>query len=145
VDEQGDIYLAGKAGEKVAGTDATAKDAVRSNGVCSSRNLQRTAAGIGRGRLRTWARACVSGIRQEYSGRRRVGICVQARWFGQRVDAPAKTKGTKSINPVDWTVASGWDSNTKTGREPWRKPSLRLQFAPETNREDKLLFPWDPK
>lgn len=62
-----------------------------------------------------------------------------------RVVTSGSSKGAKAINPVDWTVATGWDSNTKTGREPWRKPSLRLQFAPETKREDMLLFPWDPK
>jgi hypothetical protein len=62
-----------------------------------------------------------------------------------RVVKSGPAKGTKSINPVDWTVAFGWDSNTHTGREPWRKPGLRLEFAPETKRESQTLFPWDPK
>jgi hypothetical protein len=147
VDEKGDIYLAGKAGEKFAGTDVTPADGARENGTVFVIKLAADGSRV------VWTRTFANvgkGIRLRYHGG---NILTEGEWGyvfkpdGSlvRVVASGKTKGTKSINPVDWTVATGWDSNTNTGREPWRRPGLRLEFAPETKRESKHIFTWDPK
>jgi hypothetical protein len=56
-----------------------------------------------------------------------------------------KYKGCRGVNPVTFQSAFGWDSNTHTGREPWRQPHLRITAGPEPDAPSKTYYAWDSK
>lgn len=56
-----------------------------------------------------------------------------------------KYKGCRGVNPVTFQSAFGWDSNTNTGREPWRQPHLRITSGPEPDATSKTYYAWNPK
>ncbi|MFW5750709.1 MAG: hypothetical protein ACOCZK_03570 [Planctomycetota bacterium] len=47
----------------------------------------------------------------------------------------------RGVNPVDNSFALGYDRNTGTGREPWRKPYLQIHNADHSMRS--MLYAWD--
>lgn len=49
----------------------------------------------------------------------------------------------RAVDPEDFTLALGYDSNTRTGREPWRQPTLSIVGPDREVRFD--LYQWDPK
>jgi hypothetical protein len=48
----------------------------------------------------------------------------------------------RAVNPVDLSYAAGWDRNTRTGREPWRQPHLRLT---PLKGEPQTFYNWPPR
>lgn len=147
IDANGDLYIAGCAGAALAGTDVSADGADRNKGLVYL--LKLAADGSRVQWVRTFADAG-NGVRvRHHSGK----IMVEAEWAYVfqpdgtlfRVVKCDPAKQTKAVSPVDWSVAYGWDSNTNTGREPWRRPWLRIQPSPESGKKDTFLFPWDPK
>jgi hypothetical protein len=61
------------------------------------------------------------------------------------VQVSRKYKGCRGVNPVTFQSAFGWDSNTHTGREPWRQPSLRITASPAPDAPSKVYYAWDSK
>ncbi|GDY14019.1 hypothetical protein LBMAG53_28970 [Planctomycetota bacterium] len=47
-----------------------------------------------------------------------------------------QSKRDRAVNPVDGSVAIGYDTNTKTGREPWRQPHLEIYNTDGTLRNE---------
>lgn len=56
------------------------------------------------------------------------------------ISVPGGLKFTKSVNPVDGTIAIGGEHNSPTGREPWRCPSLDIHKPDGTLRHQ--LYNW---
>lgn len=151
-DGEDGIYVAGMAGPNLnaafACQDVTGEGAEKSK---SSVFVLKIAPD---GRKVQWGRAFANagkGVRVRRCGDR---ILVEGEWGYvfmpdgkvDRIVRVGKTKGTGGIiNPTDWSFAFGWDNNTNTGREPWRRPGLRIEFPPEANRESCTLFRWEPK
>ncbi len=54
-----------------------------------------------------------------------------------------QTKRDRGVNPVDGSFAVGYDTNTKTGREPWRQPHLEIYEPDGTLRYE--YYAWAPR
>ncbi|MGC9453330.1 MAG: hypothetical protein ACP5HU_00555 [Phycisphaerae bacterium] len=61
----------------------------------------------------------------------------------QAVEGRRTKSWYRAVDPDDLTLALGYDRNTRTGREPWRQPTLSIVGSDGELRFD--LYQWDPK
>ncbi len=152
VDEKGNIYIAGRAGENLARAgevkNISAEDGEKTAFVAQLDPHGKTVRGIrtfadpGKGPM---VRLTPKGLLQIIGGwTYRLGPKGDREAFARTHKVNNWVRG---VSPVDMSYSLGYDRNTHTGREPWRQPTLSIgtKAAPISEAGMTNYYGWDPK